>query len=33
MTNLEIYMIMAPLALLGIGAAVTYWWTHHTTHH
>ena len=31
MTTLEIYMVVAPLVLLAIGAAATYWWTH--VHH
>ena len=33
MTSLEIYLIVAPLVLLGIGAAATYWWTHHMPRH
>ncbi len=32
MTALQIYMLVAPLVVLAIGAAGTYWWTH-TTHH
>lgn len=32
MTEVQVYMLIAPLVLLAIGAAATYWWTHHTPH-
>jgi hypothetical protein len=32
MTTLQIYMVIAPLVVLAIGAAGAYWWVH-TQHH
>ena len=32
MTALQIYMLIAPVVLLAIGATGTYWWMH-TRHH
>ena len=31
MTALQIYMLVAPVIILAVGAAGAYWWTH-TTH-
>lgn len=28
MTSLQIYMLVAPVVVLAIAAAGTYWWTH-----
>jgi hypothetical protein len=28
MTDLQVYLLIAPFVLLGIAAAATYWWTH-----
>lgn len=31
MTALQVYMLIAPVVILAIGAASAYWWIH--THH
>ena len=30
MTGLELYLILAPIALLALGGGAAYWWTHTT---
>lgn len=32
MTEIQIYMLIVPLVLFGVGAAAAYWWLH-TPHH
>ena len=32
MTDIQVYMLIAPLVLLGIGAAAAYWWMHTPNH-